>query len=88
MQGHGLREGQKLRRPAGSSARGMEYRRTPHSPPFPSPLASSEFVSTALPLDRHYLVNIFFFFAIKDLSYYLSCNICNFKISLQKEGKF
>lgn len=45
------------------------------------------FVSTALPLDRHYLVNIFFF-AIKDLSYYLSCNICNFKISLQKEGKF
>lgn len=78
VQGHRLKEGQKSPlevRGAGWSGGGRVT----------SPLASSEFVSTSLLLDRKYLVNVLL--KIRDLIYYLSCDVCNLKISLQKEGK-
>lgn len=92
VQGHRLKEGQKsppkFRVQGGVgevSPRALFSLCTSFPVSLTSPLASSEFVSTSLLLDRKYLVNILF--KIRDLIYYLSCDICNLKISLQKEGK-
>lgn len=77
---------------AGSSARRMEWGRS--SPQlsflnsFPFTLGKLRVCVYSSPVGQTLSSRKKNFFAIKDLSYYLSCNICNFKISLQKESKF